>query len=142
MAAERQPERSGQRRAGAAMEPGGRRGRAAEEAPRPEEEEVDPRIQVREPRPRPSRAREGRGAIRERLGAALCRRAAPCPVAVGRDLGCGAGPAPRNAGTGTGCGRRWRAVFSFCLGEAVMAAGVSPVSVPFGRLFILSRFHR
>ncbi|PKU35689.1 sh3 domain-binding protein 5 [Limosa lapponica baueri] len=27
------------------MEPGGRRGRAAEEAPRPEEEEVDPRIQ-------------------------------------------------------------------------------------------------
>lgn len=33
--------------AAAAMEPGGRRGRAAEEGPRPEEEEVDPRIQVR-----------------------------------------------------------------------------------------------
>lgn len=58
VAAERQLERSGQRRAGAAMEPGGRRGRAAEEAPRPEEEEVDPRIQVRDLRPRPPRARE------------------------------------------------------------------------------------
>lgn len=35
--------------AAAAMEPGGRRGRAAEEGPLPEEEEVDPRIQVRAP---------------------------------------------------------------------------------------------